>query len=180
MIPSSQSGINFNNVVIESDSINPLDMEYLYNGGGVAIGDFNNDNRPDIYFTASQTDNKLYINKGDFVFEDITDAARVTGEGRWCNGAAVVDINNDGLNDIYVCATIKNKPEERTNLLYINQGNDKSGIPLFKEMATQYNLADTGFSVQAAFLDYDRDGDLDVYVATTSLAQRNSSRFDRN
>lgn len=180
MIPSSKSGINFNNVVTESDSINPLDMEYIYNGGGVAIGDFNKDGRPDIYFSASQTENRLYINKGDFDFEDVTKTAQVEGQGRWCNGAAVVDINNDGLDDIYVCASIKNNPEERTNLLYVNQGNKQNGTPVFKEMAKQYNLADTGFSVQAAFLDYDRDGDLDVYIATTGLAQRNSSRFDGN
>ena len=155
-------------------------MEYLYNGGGVAIGDFNNDNRPDIYFTASQVENRLYLNKGDFSFEDVTKGAKVTGEGRWCNGAAVVDINNDGLEDIYVCATIKSNAPERANLLYINQGLDKKGIPVFREMAKEYNLADTGFSVQAAFFDYDRDGDLDVYIATSSLAQRNSTRFDRN
>ena len=122
MVSFSESGINFNNVVIENDSINPLDMEYLYNGGGVAIGDFNNDNRPDIYFTASQVENRLYLNKGDFSFEDVTKGAKVTGEGRWCNGAAVVDINNDGLEDIYVCATIKSNAPERANLLYINQG----------------------------------------------------------
>lgn len=180
LVPSSKSGITFNNVVTESDSINPLDMEYIYNGGGVAIGDFNKDGKPDIYFTASQTENRLYLNKGDFKFEDVTKTAQVEGQGRWCNGAAVVDINNDGLDDIYVSASIKNNPEERTNLLYVNQGNNAGGTPVFKEMAKQYNLADTGFSVQAAFLDYDRDGDLDVYLATTGLAQRNSSRFDGN
>ena len=180
LMPFSKTGINFNNVVIENDSINPLDMEYIYNGGGVAIGDFNNDDKPDIYFTASQIENKLYLNMGDFSFQDVTGTAKVTGQGRWCNGAAVVDINNDGLDDIYVCATVKSKADERANLLYVNQGNNNSGIPVFKEMAREYNLADTGFSVQAAFFDYDRDGDLDVYIATTSLARRNSTRFDRN
>ena len=180
LVPSSKSGIKFNNVVTENDSINPLDMEYIYNGGGVAIGDFDKDGKPDVYFTASQTENRLYLNRGNFKFEDVTKSAQVEGQGRWCNGAAIVDINNDGLDDIYVSASIKNNPEERTNLLYVNQGNNAAGIPVFKEMAKQYNLADTGFSVQAAFLDYDRDGDLDMYLATTGLAQRNSSRFDGN
>ena len=178
LVPSSTTGISFNNVVTESDSINPLDMEYLYNGGGVAIGDFNADDRPDIYFTSSQTPNKLYLNKGDFEFQDVTDEAGVGGMGRWCNGASVVDINNDGLDDIYVCASIKRDPNQRTNLLYINKGKNPKGIPVFKEMSREYNLADTSFSVHAAFFDYDRDGDLDVYIATTDLAQRDASRFE--
>ncbi|MBC7830179.1 MAG: VCBS repeat-containing protein [Chitinophagaceae bacterium] len=177
-ISSFHSNIKFNNEVVENDSINPLDMEYLYNGGGVAIGDFNRDGRPDLYFTASQVENKMYLNKGDFVFEDITTTAKVNGEGRWCNGASVVDINNDGLDDIYVCASVKKDPLQRTNLFYINQGNNKDNIPVFREMAKEFNLADTGYSVHAAFFDYDRDGDLDVYIATTSLAQRNATRFD--
>ena len=151
LVPSSTTGISFNNVVTESDSINPLDMEYLYNGGGVAIGDFNADDRPDIYFTSSQTPNKLYLNKGDFEFQDVTDEAGVGGMGRWCNGASVVDINNDGLDDIYVCASIKRDPNQRTNLLYINKGKNPKGIPVFKEMSREYNLADTSFSVHAAF-----------------------------
>src|SRR5882672_4113243 len=99
-IPSSQSGITFNNVITENDSMNPLDMEFLYNGGGVAVGDFNRDGLPDLYFTASQLPNKLYLNKGNFSFTDITEEAHVTGENRWCNAASVVDINNDGWPDI--------------------------------------------------------------------------------
>ena len=175
---SSHTNIKFNNVVVESDSINPLDMEFLYNGGGVAVGDFNNDGQQDLYFTASQTENKLYLNKGNLSFDDITGEAKVNGEGRWCNAASVVDINNDGLQDIYVCASIRKDPAKRTNLLYVNQGVNKSGVPVFKEMSMQYNLADTGFSVHAAFFDYDRDDDLDMYLVTTTLAQRNSTRFD--
>jgi hypothetical protein len=177
-MPSSHTGITFNNKIVESDSINPIDMEYIYNGGGVAIGDFNKDGKPDMYFTASQVQNKMYLNKGNFTFEDITAAAKVDGGGRWCNGASVVDINNDGLDDVYVCATVKTDPSERANLFYINQGNNKEGIPVFKEMAGRYNLADTGYSVHAAFFDFDRDGDLDVYLATSALAQRASTRFD--
>src|SRR6478735_6281592 len=112
------SGITFSNTVTENDSINPLDMEFLYNGGGVAVGDFNNDSFPDLYFTASMVPNRLYLNKGGFHFEDITDVSLTGGEGRWSNGASVVDINSDGLLDIYVCATIKTNPNERKNLLY--------------------------------------------------------------
>lgn len=178
LVDSSHSHIDFNNRITESDSINPFDMEFLYNGGGVAIGDFNNDGRPDIYFTASQVSNRLYLNEGGLVFNDITTAARVSGEGRWCNAASVVDINNDGWKDIYVCTSINRDPAQRANLLYINQGLQANGLPLFKEMAKEYNLADTGYSVHAPFFDYDNDGDLDMYLLNTKLAERNGTRFD--
>ncbi len=168
-IPSNQSGIHFNNKISESDSVNVLDLANIYNGGGVGIGDFNNDGMTDIYFTGNQVSNKLYLNKGNFQFDDITNVAGVGGAGKWCRGVAVVDINNDGWEDLYVCATIKNNPEQRKNLLYINQGLDKNGVPHFKEMAEEYGLADTGHSTQAAFFDYDNDGDLDVYIATNEI-----------
>jgi hypothetical protein len=177
-ISSSHSNIHFNNEITESDTINSLDMEFLYNGGGVAAGDFNRDGLVDLYFTASQVSNKMYLNKGDLVFGDITEKAGVAGNGRWSNAASVVDINQDGWPDLYVCATIKRNPADRANLLYVNQGLNKEGIPFFKEMAKEYHLADTGLSVHAAFFDYDRDGDLDMYLVTTTLAQRNSTRFD--
>ncbi|MEO6453154.1 MAG: VCBS repeat-containing protein [Ginsengibacter sp.] len=177
---SSETGITFNNQVIENDSINPIDMEFLYNGNGVVAGDFNNDDLPDLYFTASMVSNKLYLNKGNFKFEDVTEEAHVNGEKRWCNGASSVDINNDGLLDIYVCASIKKNPSARKNLFFINQGINKNGVPVFKEMAEEYHLADTGLSVQAAFFDYDNDGDLDMYLVQTMLANRESSRFMNN
>jgi ASPIC and UnbV/FG-GAP-like repeat len=168
-ISSENSGIHFNNLIVENDSINPLDLTNIYNGGGVGIGDFNRDGLPDIYFTGNTVSNKLYLNKGDFKFEDITSAAGVEGEGKWCRGVAVVDINNDGWPDIYVCATIRNNPEQRRNLLYINQGLDKNGIPHFKEMAREYGLGDTLYSTMAAFFDYDNDGDLDMYLVVNNI-----------
>ena len=171
-VSSAYSGVYFNNAVTENDSINPLDLEFLYNGGGVAAGDFDNDGLTDLYFTASMLSNKLYLNNGGLRFKDITVASKVTGEGRWCNGASVADINGDGLQDIYVCTTIKTNPEERKNLLYINQGLNKDSIPVFREMAEEYGLADTSYSVHTAFFDYDNDGDLDVYLLTTAGKKR--------
>jgi hypothetical protein len=146
-----------------------MDISNVYNGGGVGIGDFNNDGKPDLYFTGNQVSNKLYLNKGGLHFEDITDKAGVDGGGKWCRGVAVVDINNDGLLDIYVCATIKADAGQRKNLLYVNQGVDGEGIPHFKEMAAEYGLADSGYSTQAAFFDFDNDGDLDVYIADNEI-----------
>ena len=168
-IPSSHSGIDFNNRIIENDSINPLNTINLYNGGGVGIGDFNQDGKPDLYFTGNLVSNRLYLNKGDFQFQDVTNTAGVTGGGEWSRGVAVVDINNDGWPDIYVCTTISSDPAHRRNLLYVNQGIDKDSIPHFKEMAAEYGLADTTYSTMAAFFDYDNDGDLDVFIAVNTI-----------
>jgi hypothetical protein len=176
-IPSTKTGIHFNNAITENDSINPIDLEFLYNGGGVAVGDFNKDGLPDLFFTASTTPCKMYLNQGKLSFKDITAEAKVDGAGEWINAASVVDINNDGWPDIYLCATIKKNPMQRKNLLYINQGLDKNGVPQFKEMAAEYGLADTSYSVHAAFFDYDNDGDLDMYLVTTKLAKRDASTF---
>ena len=168
-IPSSQTGIQFNNKITESDSVNELDIENVYNGGGVGIGDFNNDGLQDVYLTGNMVNCKLYLNRGKFKFDDITDEANVSGEGKWCRGIAVVDINNDGWMDIYVCATLNKDPEKRKNILYINQGPDKNGIPHFIDMAKAYGLDDSAQSTQAAFFDYDNDGDLDVYIVTNEI-----------
>ena len=165
----AKTGINFSNRITENDSINILDNEYVYNGGGVAIGDFNNDGLQDVYFTGNMVSNKLYLNKGQMKFEDITEASAVNGSGRWCSGVAVVDINTDGLPDMYVCATLKTNPADRKNLLYINKGVDKNGIPVFKEMAAEYGIADTTYSTNAVFFDYDRDGDLDMFVLVDKI-----------
>jgi len=169
-VSSSHSGIHFNNQIVENDSINPLDVTNVYNGGGVGVGDFNNDGLQDLYFTGNMVSNKLYINKGDFKFEDVTDKAGVGGMGRWGRGVSVVDINNDGLMDIYVCNTIYPDSARRRNLLYVNQGVDKDGVPHFKEMAKEYGLDLTALSTMASFFDYDNDGDLDMYLTVNSAS----------
>ncbi|MBU2047207.1 MAG: VCBS repeat-containing protein, partial [Bacteroidetes bacterium] len=168
-ISSKESGITFNNKIVETDSVNILDFSNVYNGGGVGIGDFNKDGLPDIYFVGNQVSNKLYLNKGQFKFDDVTKEAKVSGEGRWGRGVTVVDINNDGWDDIYVCETIKSNPKERENLLYVNQGLDKNGIPVFKEMAAAYGLNDNSHSTMAVFFDYDKDGDLDCFIAVNEI-----------
>ncbi|MDQ3842848.1 MAG: VCBS repeat-containing protein [Bacteroidota bacterium] len=169
LLPSTQTGVAFKNTITENDKLNILNEAYIYNGGGVGIGDFNNDGLPDIYFAGNMVSNKLYLNKGSLKFQDITATAGVSGEGKWCTGVSVVDINADGWLDIYVCATFLKDPGKRTNLLYINQGNNKQGIPTFKESAKSYGIADDGYSTQGVFFDYDNDGDLDLYVLTNTL-----------
>ncbi|MEJ7766354.1 MAG: VCBS repeat-containing protein [Chitinophagaceae bacterium] len=169
LLPSSQTGINFTNTITETDKLNILNEAYIYNGGGVGLGDFNNDGLVDVYFAANMVSNKLYLNKGSLRFEDITDSAGVGGEGKWCTGVSTVDINADGWLDIYVSATFLKDPIQRMNLLYINQGLNKRGIPVFKESANAYGIADAGYSTQGLFFDYDKDGDLDLYVLTNTL-----------
>ncbi|HEX6428733.1 MAG TPA: VCBS repeat-containing protein, partial [Niastella sp.] len=139
-ILAEHSGITFNNRIVENDSINPLNVVNIYNGGGAGIGDFNNDGLPDIYFTGNMVSSKLYLNKGDLRFEDITAKSGVEGMGRWARGVAIVDINNDSLPDIYVCNTIYKDSLRRRNILYVNQGTDKAGIPHFKDLAAEYGL----------------------------------------
>ena len=169
LISPEHSAIRFNNKITENDSINPIDITNLYNGGGIGAGDFNNDGLQDIYFTGSRVPNKLYLNRGKLKFEDITNSAGVDGNGKWCRGIAVVDINNDGWMDMYVCASMDKNPERRKNLLYINKGLDKKGLPFFKEQAAAYGLDDTTHSTMASFFDYDNDGDLDMYLAVNEI-----------
>lgn len=169
-VDPNQSGLLFTNQITENENLNVLNYEYIYNGGGVGIGDFNNDSLPDIYFTGNQTPNKLFLNKGHLQFEDITDQAGVNGNGKWSKGASIIDINNDGLSDIYVCTAVLADSNAKKNLLYVNQGiNKTNGIPVFKEMAAEYGLADVSNTHMAAFFDYDNDGDLDVYLLLNDL-----------
>ena len=169
-ISSARSGITFNNRITENDSINPFDVVNIYNGGGVGIGDFNNDGLQDIFFSGNMVPCRLYLNKGNFHFEDITERAGVGGLGRWARGVSVVDINNDGLLDIYICNTIDKDSLKRRNILYVNQGIDKDGIPHFKDMAAEYGLDIHVQSTMASFFDYDNDGDLDMYLAVNEAS----------
>jgi hypothetical protein len=157
-------GINFENKLSYTEDFNPYVYRNFYNGGGVAIGDINNDGLEDIYFTGNQVENKLYLNKGNWQFEDITDKAGVACQGVWSTGATFADINGDGLVDLYVCKSGKPEGENRHNELFINNGD-----LTFTEASKQYGLAIEGLSVQAAFFDYDKDGDLDCYVLNNSI-----------
>ncbi len=168
-LSAKETGIVFSNRITENDSINILDNEYVYNGGGVGIADFNNDGLQDIYFTGNMVSNQLFLNKGNWQFTDVSAKSKVQGNGKWCSGVSIVDINKDNLPDIYVSATLSKSAAKRANLLYVNQGNDKECVPLFKEMAGEYGIADSSHSTHAAFFDYDRDGDLDLYVLADEI-----------
>ncbi len=165
LMPAEKTTISFQNILTEALNTNILMYEYFYNGGGVAAGDFNNDGLVDLYFTANMSDNKLYLNKGDMRFTDISFSSGTTGRsGPWKTGANAVDINADGKLDIYLCYSGALPPAKRANQLFVNMGNDTQGIPRFEEKAEAYGLANTGFSNQSYFFDYDRDGDLDMLL----------------
>lgn len=163
------TGIHFSNIIKENDTLNILAYEYVYNGGGVAIGDVNQDNLPDIFLSGNQVPNRLYLNQGNFKFKDISEAAGIMAPERWCSGVAMADVNQDGKLDIYVGATVHKPGRNRANLFFVNQGNDADGIPSFAEQAEQFGIADTGQTTHSAFLDYDKDGDLDLYVLTNII-----------
>jgi hypothetical protein len=163
-LSASDTGIRFENKLLKKDLLNILYYLYYYNGGGVAAGDINNDGLTDLYFTGNNVAaNKLYLNKGNFEFEDITEKAGVAGTAEWCTGATMADVNGDGLLDIYVCAVSKQFGLEGRNMLFINKGNNT-----FQDEAITYGLNFAGLSTQAAFFDYDHDGDLDCYLLNHS------------
>ncbi len=163
ILPSSATGIDFSNTITENDSLNMFTNEYTYMGGGVGVGDFNRDGLPDLFFAGNQVSAALYLNKGNMRFENITQKAGVQ-TNTWCTGVSIIDINNDGWPDIYVCVSGRVAGEKRKNLLFINQ-HDLS----FKEEAAAYGLADTAYSTQAVFFDYDRDGKLDMFLLNHDL-----------
>ncbi|SDC75067.1 Repeat domain-containing protein [Algoriphagus faecimaris] len=159
LLPSEKTGISFSNELTSTSALNILDYLYFYNGGGVAAGDINNDGLIDLYFTGNQVSNKLYLNQGDFKFKDITDQAEVSGDGGWSTGVTMADVNGDGFLDIYVTQVGNYLGLQGKNKLYINQGD-----LTFKESAADYGIDFQGFGTHAAFFDYDRDGDLDLYL----------------
>jgi enediyne biosynthesis protein E4 len=170
-LDNKEIGVSFENKVEDQETFNVLSYRNYYNGGGVAIGDVNNDGLKDIYFTANMADNKLYLNKGkdgNFQFEDITNTAGVKGKKSWCTGVTMADVNADGLMDIYVCYSGGVDKDNKENELFINNGNAKGGTPTFTERAKEYGLNDAGNTTHAAFFDYDLDGDLDCYVLNDS------------
>lgn len=163
-VNTSHSGISFKNIIVENASQNALTNQNLFNGGGIAVGDINNDGLEDIYFVSNTQLNKLYLNQGNFKFKDITESAGVSGRAGWKSGTAMVDINGDGLLDIYVCYSGKTDAEKRRNQFFINQGN-----LTFIDKAQEMGLDDPSYTTQVSFFDYDHDGDLDAFLLATNV-----------
>jgi hypothetical protein len=161
-VSESQSGITFVNQVFEDEKNNIIEYEYFYNGGGVGIGDFNNDGFPDVFLSGNMTSSKLYLNRGNLEFQDVTKVSK-TETTRWCSGVTTVDINQDGWLDIFISVS---GPTDLTkgNYCFVNQGLNNEGIPVFTELAVEYNLAGVGNTTQTVFFDFDKDGDLDAYM----------------
>lgn len=172
LLTPEQTHVDFSNTLTEGLNTNVLMYEYFYNGGGVAIGDLNGDGLQDLYFTGNMTDNRLYLNQGYMQFTDVTIPSGAGGRsGPWKTGVTMADVNGDGRLDIYVCYSGNVRAEHRENQLFINEGNDKNGVPHFSDQARNYGLADSGYSTQAVFFDYDGDGDLDMFLLNHSPVQ---------
>src|SRR5688572_16673595 len=168
MVPSAVSGVRFENRLQETNERNVFTYRNYYNGGGAAIGDLSGDGLPEIVLTSNEEGPRLFLNAGKFRFRDVTKQAGLRmGEG-WTTGVVLADANGDGRLDIYICRAGPLPPEERGNELWINQGTNPDGVPTFRDMAGEYGVADRGFSIHAAFLDHDRDGDLDLFVINNS------------
>jgi len=164
---ASDFGIQFENMIIESDSVNMLEFTNIYNGAGIGVGDFDNDGKPDLFFAGSIVSSRLYLNKStdeQVKFVDVTEKSGVQ-TNRWATGVSVADLNLDGLRDIYVCVSGHKDNERRRNYFFLNQGVDADGIPLFEEKAGDFGIDDDSYSSQAVFFDYDKDGDLDLIIA---------------
>lgn len=173
-IKASKSNIHFKNTITENDSINVVNFQYSYNGGGVGIGDFNNDGLSDVVFTGNQESSKIYLNLGDFKFQDLSEISNFK-TNTWVTGVSIVDINSDGWDDIYLSVGGSNCNNDCDNLLFVNQGLNKQNVPTFLEQAKAYQLNDGNYSQQAVFFDFDADGDLDVFIAHNGNVQ-----FDKN
>ncbi|HEX5074284.1 MAG TPA: VCBS repeat-containing protein [Gemmatimonadaceae bacterium] len=176
-LPATYTGVSFGNRLVESREHNVFTYRNFYNGGGVAIGDLTGDSLPEVVLTSNQDGPRVYLNLGSFRFRDITKASGLeTEKGSWTTGVVLADVNGDGRLDIYLCRAGSGDPQSRANQLWINQGNASDGTPRFKEMASEYGVADPGYSTQAAFFDYDHDGDLDLFIINNS--PRPVSSFD--
>lgn len=174
----SETGIDFSNSLTIGDTLNILDNEYVYNGGGVAIGDVNGDGLQDIYFTGNQVGNRLYLNKGNFKFEDITQLANVQKQdGQWSAGVTMLDVNRDSKLDIYVSNTMSPVKALRENLLFVNLGNDANGIPKFENKIKEYQLSDDIHDSASAWFDADNDGDLDLFLAVNLIDTKYPNQF---
>ncbi|THU37001.1 hypothetical protein FAM09_18775 [Niastella caeni] len=171
-----KTGLNFSNQLTAASQFNLFTYMYFYNGAGVGAGDFNNDGLIDLFFASNQQQNKLYLNAGSLQFKDVTAAAGIPNDGGWSTGVSVVDINNDGLLDIYICRVGNYETLHSRNQLLMCQGIDKNGIPAYKDRAREYGLDFSGFSTQAAFLDYDNDGDMDMFLLNHSVHANSNFR----
>lgn len=171
VLDHNKTGLDFSNVLKPTKDFNVFKYMYFYNGSGVGAGDFNNDGLIDLFFSSNQGDNKIYLNQGKLKFKDVTAEAKIPEDGGWSTGVSVVDINNDGLLDIYICRVGNYETLHSKNQLLICQGIDKNGIPFYKDEAHEYGLDFSGFSTQAVFFDYDGDGDLDMFLLNHSVHQ---------
>jgi len=177
LIDPAESGIHFSNSICENDTFNLMRFEYIYNGAGVGVADLNNDGLQDVVFAGNQVPSKVYLNMGDFRFRDITDCFKGLTSDQWYSSVTITDINNDRIPDVYLTSTRYKEPERRRNRLWVSEGVSDSGLPLFTERAEKYGIADTSFSVSAAFLDYDRDGDADLYILNNTVNSRMNTNY---